>query len=38
MGVESGLCLDAIGGGTANTTRLQLYSCHGDTNQRWTRT
>ncbi|MET9793188.1 RICIN domain-containing protein [Streptomyces canus] len=38
MGVESGLCLDAIGGGTANTTKLQLYSCHGDTNQRWTRT
>ncbi|MGW6511259.1 RICIN domain-containing protein, partial [Streptomyces niveus] len=35
---ESGLCLDAVGGGTANGTQIQLYSCSNGGNQRWTRT
>ena len=34
-GVQSGLCLDAVGTGTANGTRIQLYSCHGGSNQQW---
>ncbi|MFD0318015.1 endo-1,4-beta-xylanase [Streptomyces flavalbus] len=38
VGVQSGLCLDAVGNGTANGTLIQLYSCHGGSNQRWTRT
>ncbi|MFD9141757.1 endo-1,4-beta-xylanase [[Kitasatospora] papulosa] len=38
VGVQSGLCLDAVGAGTANGTLIQLYSCSGDSNQRWTRT
>ncbi|WP_219501909.1 extracellular catalytic domain type 1 short-chain-length polyhydroxyalkanoate depolymerase [Nonomuraea ceibae] len=36
VGVQSGLCLDAVGRGTANGTRLQLYACHGGDNQKWT--
>ncbi|MFI6512639.1 non-reducing end alpha-L-arabinofuranosidase family hydrolase, partial [Streptosporangium sp. NPDC050855] len=36
VGVQSGLCLDAVGAGTANGTLLHLYSCHGGTNQKWT--
>ncbi|WP_279633848.1 RICIN domain-containing protein [Microbispora triticiradicis] len=35
-GVQSGLCIDASGAATANGTKLQLYSCHGGTNQKWT--
>ncbi|GIH57002.1 hypothetical protein Mro02_39160 [Microbispora rosea subsp. aerata] len=35
-GVQSGLCLDAVGAGTGNGTQLQLYSCHGGNNQKWT--
>ncbi|WP_378789308.1 endo-1,4-beta-xylanase [Nonomuraea fastidiosa] len=35
-GVQSNLCLDAIGQGTANGTGLQLYTCHGGANQKWT--
>ncbi|TYB64732.1 PHB depolymerase family esterase [Nonomuraea sp. PA05] len=35
-GVQSGLCLDAVGQATANGTRIQLYTCHGGANQRWT--
>jgi len=35
VGVQSGLCLDAVGGGTGNGTRLQLYSCWGGNNQKW---
>ncbi|MFI7082069.1 RICIN domain-containing protein [Streptomyces anulatus] len=31
-----GLCLDAVGTGTANGTRIQLYSCSNGNNQRWT--
>ncbi|MEU2436667.1 endo-1,4-beta-xylanase [Streptomyces rubradiris] len=38
VGVQSGLCLDAVGAGTANGTQIQLYSCSGGGNQRWTRT
>ncbi|MFF5105448.1 endo-1,4-beta-xylanase [Streptomyces sp. NPDC000134] len=38
VGVQSGLCLDAVGAGTANGTQLQLYTCSGSGNQRWTRT
>ncbi|MFR0356670.1 endo-1,4-beta-xylanase [Streptomyces sediminimaris] len=38
VGVQSGLCLDAVGGGTANGTLIQLYSCSNGSNQRWTRT
>ncbi|MEV0624872.1 endo-1,4-beta-xylanase [Nonomuraea wenchangensis] len=37
-GVQSGLCLDAVGAGTGNGTGLQLYSCWGGTNQKWTYT
>ncbi|MFK4600340.1 endo-1,4-beta-xylanase [Streptomyces pristinaespiralis] len=37
VGVQSGLCLDAVGGGTANGTLIQLYSCSNGSNQRWTR-
>ncbi|WP_151770057.1 endo-1,4-beta-xylanase [Streptomyces abyssomicinicus] len=38
VGVQSGLCLDAVGAGTANGTLIQLYSCSNGANQRWTRT
>ncbi|MER7727432.1 endo-1,4-beta-xylanase [Streptomyces sp. NPDC096323] len=38
VGVQSGLCLDAVGTGTANGTLIQLYSCSNGSNQRWTRT
>ncbi|MFR9797694.1 endo-1,4-beta-xylanase [Streptomyces sp. MS06] len=38
VGVQSGLCLDAVGGGTGNGTLIQLYSCWNGSNQRWTRT
>ncbi|MEU4836605.1 non-reducing end alpha-L-arabinofuranosidase family hydrolase, partial [Streptosporangium sp. NPDC023615] len=36
VGVQSGLCLDAVGAGTANGTLVHLYSCHGGNNQKWT--
>ncbi|WIV56372.1 non-reducing end alpha-L-arabinofuranosidase family hydrolase [Amycolatopsis nalaikhensis] len=35
-GVQSGLCLDVTGAGTANGTAVVLWTCHGGTNQRWT--
>ncbi|MFD7293105.1 endo-1,4-beta-xylanase [Streptomyces sp. NPDC059897] len=38
VGVQSGLCLDAVSGGTANGTQIQLYTCSNGSNQRWTRT
>jgi endo-1,4-beta-xylanase len=38
VGVQSGLCLDAVAGGTANGTLIQLYTCSNSSNQRWTRT
>jgi hypothetical protein len=34
----SGRCLDVPGASTANGARLQLWDCHGGTNQRWTYT
>ena len=37
-GVESGLCLDVTGQGTANGTAVQLWTCNGGSNQRWART
>ncbi|NEC72091.1 endo-1,4-beta-xylanase [Streptomyces rochei] len=37
VGVQSGLCLDAVGASTANGTLIQLYSCSNGSNQRWTR-
>jgi hypothetical protein len=33
--VQSGLCLDASGLGTANGTKIQLWSCTGGSNQHW---
>ncbi|MFF8653037.1 endo-1,4-beta-xylanase [Streptomyces huasconensis] len=36
VGVQSGLCLDAVAGGTANGTLIQLYTCSNGGNQRWT--
>ncbi|MFJ9174026.1 endo-1,4-beta-xylanase [Streptomyces sp. NPDC102360] len=38
VGVQSGLCLDAVSAGTANGTLIQLYTCSNGSNQRWTRT
>ncbi|WP_410638562.1 non-reducing end alpha-L-arabinofuranosidase family hydrolase [Amycolatopsis sp. lyj-346] len=35
-GVQSGLCLDVTGAGTANGTAVALWTCHGGTNQKWT--
>ena len=35
-GVQSGLCLDATGAGTANGTPLELWTCNGGSNQKWT--
>ncbi|WP_182899350.1 RICIN domain-containing protein, partial [Microbispora sp. H10830] len=37
VGVQSNLCLDAVGAGTSNGTQIQLYSCWGGNNQKWTR-
>ena len=34
-GIQSGLCLDANGAGTANGTKLILWGCHDGTNQQW---
>jgi endo-1,4-beta-xylanase len=34
-GVQSGLCIDAVGAGTGNGTKLQLYGCWGGSNQQW---
>ncbi|MEU5395434.1 RICIN domain-containing protein, partial [Streptomyces tibetensis] len=33
----SGLCLDANAAGTANGTKITLWSCNGGTNQQWNR-
>ena len=35
--VQSGLCLDASGAGTANGTKVILWTCNHGTNQQWTR-
>ena len=36
-GVGSGRCLDMVGNGTANGTRVQISDCTGAANQRWSR-
>ncbi|MFC3993333.1 ricin-type beta-trefoil lectin domain protein [Actinoplanes siamensis] len=36
-GVQSGLCLDVTGAGTANGTAVGLWTCNGGSNQRWIR-
>jgi hypothetical protein len=36
--VGAGRCLDVPGQTTATGTRLQIWDCHGGTNQQWTRT
>ena len=33
----SGKCLTATGHGTANGTKLELWTCGGGTNQKWAR-
>ena len=33
---QSGLCLDVAGQSTANGTQIDLYTCNGQANQRWT--
>ncbi|MDI1466204.1 ricin-type beta-trefoil lectin domain protein [Catellatospora sp. KI3] len=38
VGGQSGRCVDVPGSSTANGTQLQLWDCHGGTNQRWTYT
>lgn len=35
--VQSGLCLDVSGSGTANGTAVNVWSCHTGANQRWAR-
>lgn len=37
-GTGSGRCIDVPGFSTSNGTQLQLWDCHGGTNQRWTYT
>jgi hypothetical protein len=34
-GVQSGLCVDVSGQGTANGTKVQLWTCNGGSNQQW---
>ncbi|WP_231648137.1 RICIN domain-containing protein [Saccharothrix sp. NRRL B-16348] len=36
VGTASGRCLDVPGSTTTNGTQLQLWDCHGQTNQSWT--
>nr|WP_246291313.1 GDSL-type esterase/lipase family protein [Lentzea indica] len=38
IGVPSGRCTDVPGATTANGTQVQLWDCHGGTNQNWTYT
>ncbi|RSN08075.1 virulence factor [Streptomyces sp. WAC 01325] len=33
---KKGMCLDAAGGGTANGTVVQIYTCNGSAGQQWT--
>jgi poly(3-hydroxybutyrate) depolymerase len=37
-GQQSGRCIDVPNSTTTNGTRVQLWDCHGGTNQRWTYT
>ena len=36
VGGQSGRCIDVPNSTTANGTQVQLWDCHGGTNQRWT--
>jgi endo-1,4-beta-xylanase len=38
VGVASGRCVDVPNASQTNGTRVQLYDCHGQTNQSWTYT
>ena len=38
VGQQSGRCVDVPNSTTANGTQVQLWDCHGGTNQRWTYT
>ena len=38
VNVSSGLCLDAYNADHANGTKLVLWSCNGQDNQRWSQT
>jgi lysophospholipase L1-like esterase len=38
VGAQSGRCVDVPGASTTNGTQVQLWDCHGGTNQRWTYT
>jgi hypothetical protein len=38
VGGQSGRCVDVPNASTANGTQIQLWDCHGATNQRWTYT
>ncbi|WP_212828884.1 RICIN domain-containing protein [Catellatospora sp. TT07R-123] len=38
VGQQSGRCVDVPNSATANGTQVQLWDCHGGTNQRWTYT
>ncbi|MFF5121248.1 non-reducing end alpha-L-arabinofuranosidase family hydrolase, partial [Dactylosporangium aurantiacum] len=38
VGVQSGRCIDVPNATQTNGTRVQLYDCHGQTNQQWTYT
>jgi hypothetical protein len=33
--VQSGLCLDVTGAGTADGTPIELWTCNGGSNQQW---
>ena len=33
--LNTGLCLDAAGGGTSEGTDIMLWTCHGGSNQKW---
>ncbi|MEQ4304231.1 ricin-type beta-trefoil lectin domain protein [Plantactinospora sp. B6F1] len=37
-GAQSNRCIDVPNSSTGNGTRVQLWDCHGGTNQRWTHT
>lgn len=38
QGVGSGRCLDVAGASPANGTRVDIWDCHGQSNQQWTST
>jgi lysophospholipase L1-like esterase len=38
VGAQSNRCVDVPGASTANGTQVQLWDCHGNSNQRWTYT